>query len=435
MQAKIICMASAKGGSGKTSLTATFGTFLSKLGKKILLIDADSATTGLTLLYIKEVRVKAELVHSKSLFPTGLNEALTTITETECDIVELSQYLHLIPASFNMLGKQPFISEKTSTIFNELLSRYRESYDFILIDAQAGADDMSQVAMSRKVSDEVVIVTEYDPMSAAGVERLKALLREDLTYDRTWILLNKILPEFAKSIGDFLEVAKYLTPIPWDAEVVRAYSRRGLAINTDTGIEHTLSIIQVLKVLCGDSIKDELEIWIKSRAAAIRQPIEEQYLDAEKEMGYLLLNRHDLQLVSRKNKLLSRLASVVMYALLFIIVIYVIPDHYFQFASAENYIDFLLANKLFFIALLGIIIITFITFIPLLESYIFELFQSSSIQTKIDGERFDRQIQIVRDKLNHLELMRKLEPEKLIAKNNLISEDSKFSINRKIKYK
>jgi hypothetical protein len=38
-----------------------------------------------------------------------------------------------------------------------------------------------------------------DPVSAAGVERLKDLARDDFTYERTWILLNKILPEFVKS--------------------------------------------------------------------------------------------------------------------------------------------------------------------------------------------------------------------------------------------
>ncbi len=93
--------------------------------------------------------------------------------------------------------------------------------------------------MKRGISDEVIIVSEYDPVSAAGVERLKGLLREDLTIDRTWILLNKLLPDFVQSFTDFLEVVKYPNPIPWDAEVVKAYARRKLALDLNYGNNHT----------------------------------------------------------------------------------------------------------------------------------------------------------------------------------------------------
>src|SRR5262249_30875612 len=100
----------------------------------------------------------------------------------------------------------------------------RPEYDVVFIDAQAGADDFAREAMDPAVSDTVVLVSEYDPVSAAGVERLKALFPVSLTFSRTWILLNKVLPEYADSFSDFLEIARYLSPIPWSAEVVRAYA-------------------------------------------------------------------------------------------------------------------------------------------------------------------------------------------------------------------
>ena len=52
MSANVICFASAKGGAGKTVVTATVGTFLAALGKRVLIIDTDAATNGLTLFYI-----------------------------------------------------------------------------------------------------------------------------------------------------------------------------------------------------------------------------------------------------------------------------------------------------------------------------------------------------------------------------------------------
>ncbi|MBF0611027.1 MAG: ParA family protein [Magnetococcales bacterium] len=56
MTAQVICFASAKGGAGKTILTASFGSFLADLKKKVLLIDCDWSTHGLTLLYLEPVK-------------------------------------------------------------------------------------------------------------------------------------------------------------------------------------------------------------------------------------------------------------------------------------------------------------------------------------------------------------------------------------------
>ena len=60
MKAKIYCLASAKGGSGKTVLCASFAAFLAELGRKVLILDVDAATYGLTLLYLNEVNSRKE---------------------------------------------------------------------------------------------------------------------------------------------------------------------------------------------------------------------------------------------------------------------------------------------------------------------------------------------------------------------------------------
>lgn len=405
MVAKVICMASAKGGAGKTSLVATFATFLSKLDKKVLIIDSDFSTNGLTLLFLKEMRVKSELIHSTARAPIGLFEGLTI--PSECDIVELSEHLHLIPATFGLQAGTSSASASTQQHFQELLRPLREVYDFIFIDAQAGADEMAQIAMSRNVSDEVVIVSEYDPMSAAGVERLKALLREDLTYDRTWVLLNKILPEFAKSFSDFLEVAKYLSPIPWDAEVVRAYARRRLAIDTDTGNEHTLSVLQTLRGLCGETIQEQLEVWVQSRAAVIRQPIEDQYSDAEIEMSYLLSG---LSRVQRK-KQIRRLfgLSFVTMALMSVI-----------------YLQLNFREAIFSSVPMGLLVVVLVTTVFILMTdftAILRIFGVEGVKVQLDEARYNRQLELLQERLKRLEFLRSLDPETLLQRSDLRPRD------------
>ena len=55
MTTKIICFASSKGGSGKTVTAASLARLLSYFKRKVLLVDADAATNGLTLLFLNEL--------------------------------------------------------------------------------------------------------------------------------------------------------------------------------------------------------------------------------------------------------------------------------------------------------------------------------------------------------------------------------------------
>jgi cellulose biosynthesis protein BcsQ len=287
MTAKVICFASAKGGSGKTVTTASIGAFLVAIGKKVLLIDTDASTNGLTLLYLKEVLARS-IVATKEKPLKGLYEVLSTNEAPE--VVILPSGVHLLPATYRFQNTDDSGIEEYSESLRQALLVTRDSYDYILLDAQAGSDIFAQRAMSRDTSDLVALVAEYDPLSAAGIERLKGLMREDLTYVRTWILLNKVLPEFAKNFSDFLEVARYLSPIPWDAEVVRAYARRRLALDIENGNAYTLAIMQTVGTLFGDELGKDIEVWKSSRADAIRRPLNEQYEDLEKELAGIILD-------------------------------------------------------------------------------------------------------------------------------------------------
>ncbi|MBU9643616.1 ParA family protein [Burkholderia gladioli] len=405
MNARIICVASAKGGSGKTSLTATLGTFLSNLGKRVLLVDADYATNGLTLFYVKDIRVEAELLRSKSKSPRGLFEGLSN--RQFCDITPLGEKLSIIPATYNLQLPESIDARSAPNYFTILFKELRDAYDYIFIDAQAGLDEMAQIAMSRQVSDEVVIVSEFDPMSAAGVERMKAMLRDDLTYERTWVLLNKILPEFATTFSDFLEVAKYLNPIPWDAEVVRAYARRRLAINTETGNEYTISAMQTLKGLCGDEIHEALAEWVQSRAAVIRQPLDQQYSDAEKELKTLLYQR--AMALRRKSKFqLSFIAASAFFA---------IGASYFVYRSSFFSELFSILNINSSLWAFSLIPVSFVWAFYIIARLLFQspLFERPDVDRQIEDERLDRQSEVLKEKLKKLEVLKSLDAESLLV--------------------
>lgn len=386
MSARTICIVSAKGGSGKTSLTATFGAFLSQLGQEVLLVDADFATSGLTLLYLKEVRARANVVHSMSRSPVGLCEAIAE--PLACDEVELAEGLSLVPSSYRLPTAGVQSSEITRQRLSSLLHDVRHRFDFILIDAQTGAAEMAQIAMSRRVADEVVIVSESDRMSAAAVERLRAQLREDLTGGRAWILLNKVPPELAKSPADFLEDARYLGPIPWEAEVARTHARRKLALDTETGNDYALSILRTLKDLCGESIQREFEAWVQSYTAVVRQPLEEQYVDAEKEVALLLSDKSRTMRRARISRWFGALVAVTG----LIASAWVVYSAQQTGLSVEELAPFLAVTSV--VAIFGIL----------------RLFGREGARAQLDSVRVDKRLGLLNERLKRLELLRTLDP-------------------------
>jgi MinD-like ATPase involved in chromosome partitioning or flagellar assembly len=125
----------------------------------------------------------------------------------------LANKVDLLPATFYFQIREAIPETQLRSALHEIVNQAKGNYDYIFLDAQAGADVFSRLAMGEEISDEVIIVTEYDPLSAAGVERLKAVMRDELIYVRTWVLLNKMLPDFVETFSDFLEVSRYFT---WD---------------------------------------------------------------------------------------------------------------------------------------------------------------------------------------------------------------------------
>ena len=302
MKAKVFCFASAKGGSGKTIIVANIASFLTCLGKKCLIIDCDAATHGMTLLYIVETTSHNQ-ENKIGLF--DYFKCQDEIGEIEDSLVTVENGVDLLPAIFELSADFVPESNFDSSILERIVDSMRSKYDLIFLDAQAGSDKYSRLAMSRKISDEVVLVSEYDPLSSAGVERLKQIIGEDLGYARTWMLLNKMLPEFVEKFSEFLSVIKYLPPIPWNAKVVRAYAQRKLALDTDKGNDFTLAIMRTVGFLMGESLENEIKSWANDRTYALKEPLEEQYATAESALDDALEARSKFELRLRRNTLLK----------------------------------------------------------------------------------------------------------------------------------
>lgn len=305
MTAQRITFASSKGGSGKTTICASVASLLADIGKSVLLIDCDEATHGMTLLYLDRVNNyrKNNNVNSWGVFDNHFPKTEEDMERFDLDLerilnnepnkkipkdqpfgyIEIQNNIYFVPATFHFNRKIQSEPSTFSTRLLNIIHQAKDHFDFILIDAQAGTDTASATAISRQICDEVIIVSEFDPLSTAGVERMKALFPDDLAFERTKILLNKLLPEFIENFTAFLSVARYLPPLPWTADVVRAYAKRKLPTNFERGNEYTAALIQTSKDILSENDSIALDEWLSNKANIIKEPILER-LDKEKSL-------------------------------------------------------------------------------------------------------------------------------------------------------
>ncbi len=278
MTAHILALASPKGGAGKTITSASMGVLLSSLGKRVLLIDTDGATNGMSLMYLSRI------VHFKSRSDAiGLYDlARSDIGSSLASRVKIETDLDFVPATFAMSQTDGVDVTAFAHALQHTLTAVEESYDYILLDAQAGTDLYARSAI--ECARTVVIVSEYDPVSQEGVVRLRHVFADQLEGRDVWVLVNKILPEFAEALGDTLLPLRYLPPIPWDADVVRSFAQRRLALDMVNGNVFTGVLLDVVRVLSNGELDGEIDNWCRSRHAALRTPAAERLTAVEKEL-------------------------------------------------------------------------------------------------------------------------------------------------------
>ncbi len=175
----VITFANNKGGSGKTTTASNVGCALAKLGKKVLLIDADMQL-NLTLSCFDEERTLAFLESGKNVYTAVKEEKDLSDYVTETDF----ENLDMIPSSSDMsqIEFDLFTKWQREYILKKCLEpiRARGYYDYILIDAPPTLGGW--VMNILVASDFVIIPVEASPWGLFGlanmfefIDKVKAL--------------------------------------------------------------------------------------------------------------------------------------------------------------------------------------------------------------------------------------------------------------------
>lgn len=213
---------SGKGGVGKTTTTANIGTALANMGKKVVLVDADTGLRNLDVVMGLENRIVYDLV--------DVVDGLCRIKQA---LIRDKRFegLYLLPTA-QTKDKTSVKPEQMQKICMEL----KEDFEYVLIDCPAGIERGFENAIAG--ADKAIVVTVPEVSAVRDADRIIGKLEHKGMSDHQ-LIINRLKIDMAKrgdmlNIDDMLDILaiKLLGVIPEDEKIIVS-TNRGEPIVTD----------------------------------------------------------------------------------------------------------------------------------------------------------------------------------------------------------
>ncbi len=253
---KVIAITSGKGGVGKTSIVANLGFALSKLGKKVLILDADFGLGNLDVLL--------------GLAPKyNLSHVISGERRIQEIILNGPGNIKILPASSGIQELTQLTKQQKIQVFTKL-DTLIDSVDILLIDTAAGIS--TDVLDFNATAHEIIVVVSPDPTSLTDAYALMKVLSLKYSEKHCKLLVNQaandqegreIYRQLNLVAERFLDISiEYLGCVMFDEKVKKSVKRQKIVIElypeTKASkcfemIAKRMSSMQALKLPDGDS--------------------------------------------------------------------------------------------------------------------------------------------------------------------------------------
>ncbi len=172
--AKVVAVASGKGGVGKSNFCVNFGIALAQQGVRVLILDADVGFAN--------VEVLLNISPSHSLLDVLEGRHLN-------DIVEYSPYGLAFISGGNGLFDHLLMSSDDHARLVWELGKLSQMYDVVLLDCAAGVNEVSIRLVA--AADQLVLVTTPEPTAMADAYAFMKLLTRRLITPAPQVVVNR----------------------------------------------------------------------------------------------------------------------------------------------------------------------------------------------------------------------------------------------------
>ncbi len=189
---RVLSITSGKGGVGKTAVVANIAVLLARMGKRVLILDADLGLANIDVVF--------------GLAPShNLNHFFAGECSLKEILVEGPLGIRILPAGSGVQRFTRLDSEQKLRLL-EALDAMHNDFDFVLIDTEAGISE--NVTYFTTAAQEILVVTTPEPTAITDAYALMKLLSNQYHEKRFNLIVN-----FIKSEEEALDVYRKLTMV------------------------------------------------------------------------------------------------------------------------------------------------------------------------------------------------------------------------------